>query len=360
VVLRHGESLELDPTLQKDFTLHHTLSLFLLDAIATVDPKLPTHALDIVTWVEAILESPRAILSQQVNRAKGEKIAELKLAGVPYEERMEALEEVTWPKPNGEAIYEFFNAYAEKHPWLNTESIRPKSIAREMIERGASFADYVRDLELQRMEGVLLRYLTEVYKTLAQNVPEDDRSDALVDVLAFLRAMLSLVDTSLITEWEELLLGKDKPEDAPRKLDISSDKRAFAARVRAEMHALVRELSRQAWDEAAACVLADDDTVWGAEQIAAAMAPFLAEFGDVGFDHRARQAWNTGITSIGPHQWEVRQVLFPVNRGQTDTYAVEGHEEEDEDSSWAIVGRIDLREDTNPAGLVVRLVSISG
>lgn len=360
VVLRQGERLDLDPTLQKDFTLHHTLSLFLLDAIGTVDSKTPTHALDVVTWVEAILENPRAVLSQQVNRAKGEKIAELKIAGVPYEERMEALEDVTWPKPNGQAIYDYFNAYAEKHPWLSTESIRPKSVAREMIERGASFADYVRDLELQRMEGVLLRYLTEVYKALAQNVPEDDRSDALVDVLAFLRATLSLVDTSLLTEWEQLLLGAGRPEDAPRKVDISSDRRAFAARVRAEMHAFVRELSRQAWDEAAACVLADEDTPWGAEQIAAALGPFLAEFGDVGFDQRGRQAFNTRITPTGPHQWEVRQVLYPVNRGQTELYTVQGHEEEDEDSSWAITGRIDLRADTNPSGLIVRVTEIAG
>src|SRR5690606_12905212 len=124
--------LELDPTLQHDFTLHHSLSLFLLDALASLDPAAPDHALDVVTWVEAILEHPRAILFRQVHRAKGERVRELKEAGIPYEDRMDALEDVTWPKPRGEEIYARYNAYRERHPWVGDAPIRPKSIVREM------------------------------------------------------------------------------------------------------------------------------------------------------------------------------------------------------------------------------------
>lgn len=360
VALRDEQGLHLDPTLQHDFTLHHSLSLFLLDALGTLDVASPTYALDVVSWVEAILEHPRAVLYAQVSRAKGEKIAELKAAGVPFEERQEIVDEVTWPKPNGEAIYAFFNAYLEHHPWLDAEAIRPKSIAREMIERAASFAEYVRDLELQRSEGVLLRYLTEVYKTLEQNVPLDDQSDALVEVLAYLRAMLGQVDTSLLTEWEQLLHGADTPVDDVRKADISADRRAFTARVRAELHALVRALSRGDFDEAAAAVRPDEEQAWGAEALQAALAPFLEEHGQVGFDHRARQAWNTVLTPTGPHQWDVRQVLYPPTQVQVETYDVEGHQDDEADvGAWAIVGKIDLREDTNPLGPIVRLMGIS-
>ena len=39
------------------------------------------------------------ILHAQLRRAKGEKIGELKAAGMEYEERMVELEKVTWPKP---------------------------------------------------------------------------------------------------------------------------------------------------------------------------------------------------------------------------------------------------------------------
>ena len=126
-----------------------------------MDPKAPTHALDVVTWVEAILENPRAVLFRQVDRAKTELITQLKADGVPYEERMEALEEVSWPKPFGDRIYEFFNNYAEQHPWIASEAIRPKSIVREMVETYTSFAQYVKELGLQRSEGVLLRYLSD-------------------------------------------------------------------------------------------------------------------------------------------------------------------------------------------------------
>ena len=67
-----------------------------------------------------------------------------------------------------------------------------------------TFADYVREYELQRSEGLVLRYLSETYKTLVQTVPEAYRDDALLDVIAFLRATVRGVDSSLIDEWERM------------------------------------------------------------------------------------------------------------------------------------------------------------
>jgi superfamily II RNA helicase len=355
VVWRSGDRLELDPSLQHDFSLHHSLSLFLLDAIATVDPASPTHALDIITWVESILEHPRAILQRQVDRAKQEKLAELKAAGVPFEERVEALEDIGWPKPNADQIYAYFNAYRVHHPWLSDEAIRPKSIAREMAERAASFTEYVGELGLQRSEGVLLRYLAEVYKALEQNVPLDDQSDALVELMAYFRTMLGHVDSSLVTEWEAMLAGKDKPADQPHKVDISADRRAFVARVRAELHALVRELSRRDWEAAAQAIKSDED--WGPAEFEAALQPFLDAHPDVAFDHRSKQAVHTTVRATGPHQWEVRQRVFPPARPEVDQWTLEGHTDESNEESWAIEGRIDLRDDTNPDGPIVQMVS---
>ncbi len=359
VLARDGDALHLDPGLQHDFSLHHSLSLFLLNAIGKLDPMSPTHALDVVTWVEAILEHPRPVLQKQVDRAKGEKIAELKAAGVPYEERMEALEDVTWPKPHGEAIYAFFKDYADKHPWVGHEPIRPKSVAREMIERFLSFSEYVKELQLQRVEGVLLRYLSEVYKALVQNVPADHHTDAVLDVIATFRAMLGQVDASLVTEWETLLTGQPVVGEAPHKPDISADPRAFAARVRAELHALVRALAARDWDEAAGTLRpGPDGEEPSAAELEAALAPFLEEHGAVGFDHRARLAANTTITKVGRHQWEVSQRLFPPSGARTEQFRVEGWRDEDEESAWAIEGRVDLSEDTNPSGPLVTWVQL--
>lgn len=358
VVTREAEAITLDPTLQHDFTLHHSLSLFLLDALAQVDQASPNHALDVVTWVEAILENPRAVLFRQVDRAKTELITRLKMDGVPYEDRMEALDEVSWPKPFGDRIYEFFNHYAERHPWVAHEAIRPKSIVREMVETYTSFAQYVKELGLQRSEGVLLRYLSDAYKALFQNVPAEDHTEQLLDIIAYLRATLAHVDSSLLMEWEQLLAGADQLTAGP-KVDISADPRRFRARVRAEMHTLLRALAAQDWEEASASIRRDEDGPWGPEELSSALAPFLEEFANVGFDQRARMATNTTVTPVGRYEWTVGQLLLPPATIQVERYDVEGHEDEEPDTgTWTIEGRIDLRADTNPDGPLVELVAI--
>jgi hypothetical protein len=63
---------------------------------------------------------------------------------------------------------------------VGSENIAPKSVAREMLERFCSFHDYIRDHGLQRVEGVLLRYVTEVYKGLGQSVPARHRTPELM------------------------------------------------------------------------------------------------------------------------------------------------------------------------------------
>ena len=360
VVGNDGESLILDPDLQRDFSLHHSLSLFLLDALATLDPGTENHPLDVVSWVEAILENPRAVLERQADRARTAVMNELKMNGVPFEERIAALENITYPKPNADLIYEFFNAYADKHPWVEGEGIRPKGIVREMVEIQISFADYVKELGLQRSEGVLLRYVTDVYKALVQNVPTEHHTDALADVIAYLRAMLGMVDASLLTEWEKLLHGEDTPEADTRRVDISADRKSFNARIRAELHALVRALALQDWEEAAACIRRDEAGPWGPEDIAAALAPFVDEHGGVAFDHRARLATCTSVKPDGAHRWIIRQTLLPARaQADADTWGYDNPDDEGSDAgAWVIEGRIDLRADTNPDGPLVTVERI--
>ena len=358
-----GGPLHLDSTLQHDFSLNHSLSLFLVDALGTLDPAVPTHALDVLTWVESIIEQPRQVLLKQTDRARFLKMQELKAAGMLFEERIAALEGISWPKPNAEAIYLFFNAYKEHHPWVDGEGIRPKSVAREMVELQCSFSDYVKDLSLQRSEGVLLRYLTDVYKALNQNVPAELHTQAILDILAYLRAMLALVDSSLVTEWEAMRNGADAVA-APVVIDISADKKTFNARVRAELHALVRSFARQEWEDAAECVRQPADSPWTAEHLQATLLPFIDEVGGVRFDHTARLGTLTTIKAVGPHLWEVRQVILPVDAEQTaDTWGFETEDDADEQvnedaRAWAIVGRIDLSGNTNPEGPLVELVAI--
>ncbi len=140
-------------------------------------PTAPDYALDVLTLVESILENPELILRKQLDRVKDRAVAQMKAEGVEYEERMEELEKLEYPKPLRDFVYETFNAFADRHPWVGEENIRPKSIAREMFENFRSFAEYVRDYELQRSEGLLLRHLNSVYKVLSQTVPDGSKTD---------------------------------------------------------------------------------------------------------------------------------------------------------------------------------------
>jgi hypothetical protein len=312
--------------------------------IAVLDPALPDYAVDLLSAVEAILESPRQILAKQVDREKGELVARLKAEGVPYEERIAKLDEVTHAMPLAEFLWATFDVFREKHPWAAEDNVRPKSIAREMWEHFDDFGDFVRRYGIERSEGLLLRYLSQVHNTLQHSVPESAYTDDLHDLMGWLRALLGRVDSSLVEEWESLV-DPSKPRERaaaaakPQPFDLARHPKALAARIRAELQQLVRALSQGHYEEAAACVRDDPDDRWDAPRFESALAPFLAEYGRVVFDPRARLAEHTAITPIVPRRFAVQQKLLdPAG-----------------DDLWAIVGEVDLREEKAPEGPLVRI-----
>lgn len=342
-----GRFVRTAPGLQRDFSLFQTLSLYLLDTLPKIPPERETYALDVLSMVESILEDPDVILWKQLDRAKGEAVAEMKAKGMEYEERMAELEKVEYPKPNRDFVYATFNEFAAKHPWVGQENIRPKSIARELVERFMTFGDYVRDLELQRSEGLLLRYLTETYKTLVQTVPETYRTDELMDVITFLRATVRGVDSSLIDEWERMrdpayqaapIAALERPVGPP---PIWADPRAFAARIRNELHRILTALARKD-HAAAAAALHDPEGAWKPEALEAALAPYWAEHPRIDVTPAARRPHHTFVTEAGPRAWDVVQRIVD-EAGEVD---------------WAIHGRIDLAEPRDPDLPLVELVRI--
>ena len=250
-----GRKLRVNVELQDDFSLHQALSLYLLDTLPLLQRESADYPFDVLTLCEAIVEDPEAILRRQVDRLKTEKMAEMKAAGVEYDERIAKLEEVEHVKPLREFLYDTFNAFAAAHPWVEDENVRPKSIAREMFEGYRSFADYVKDYGLERMEGLLLRHLTQVWKVLAQTVPDSAKTEEVAEMEVYFRELIRGVDASLLEEWERLKNpdwvavetdGADKPA-RPASFDVTRDEKAFRRLVRAEIFAqLQRALS---WDD---------------------------------------------------------------------------------------------------------------
>jgi superfamily II RNA helicase len=297
--------------LQRDFSLFHTLALYLLDTLPRIPAERETFALDVLSMVESILEDPDVILWKQLDRARGLAVAEMKARGIEYDERMAELEKVEYPKPNRDFVYATFNEFAAKHPWVGQENIRPKSVAREMVEKFMTFADYVREYELQRSEGLLLRYLSETYKTLVQTVPETYRNDELLDVIAFLRATVRGVDSSLIDEWERLRdpAYQAAPVQDPRAAlgppPPWADPRAFAARVRNELHALLVALARKEWPAALAALAPGTD--WTAARLEAELAPYWAEHPRIDTTPAARRPHQTLVKELEARRWEATQ-----------------------------------------------------
>lgn len=342
-----------DPNLQWDFSLFHVLSLYLVEALDVLDPEGENYHLDVVSLTEAILENPRVVLYKQEDKLKGDLIARLKSEGVPYERRMEELEKVSYEKPLQEFIEQTFQSFHQQHPWVRGEDIRPKSIGRAMFEGYFSFNQYVRDYGLQRSEGVLLRYLSQLYKTLTHTVPEVAKTEPVYDVLGYFRTMIEHIDTSLLEEWESMLhpdmafdeAAQEQMREEIRAYELFHDPKAFRARVRAEIHQLVRCLSEGNWDEAIASIRQGDEgteTHWTEERFQEALAPFLQEYGEIVFNHKARQAQHTRLEKTGDRHWNFTQNLLDP----------EG------DCFWYLSGDIDLSGDRLFEGTLLQLRSI--
>ncbi len=335
-------ALKLGQELQRDFSLHTARALWLVEAIDDLDVESDDYAVDLLALVEAVQDQPRSVLRAFARAIKGKLIGELKAQGVPYEERMARLEDVSWPKPKAEWIYTHFNAWCELHPWVDSESIAPKGVVRTMLENWAGFVETVNEYGLARMEGVFLRYLSGVWRTLSHSVPDAAKTEAVVEIEQWLRALIVRADSSLLMAWEELQAGADAPVQRNDKVDISADPRSFKARIRAEVQLLVRALSLGDWEEAAVLATpAGED--WSADEVEAALAPYVERFDHLPrFDHHARQAQLTTVEKTGPHQWRVVQVLG----------------DDDDTREFSLRFAIDLRDDTDPPGRITTWIEL--
>jgi hypothetical protein len=348
--------LRVNVELPDDFSMNQTLSLYLLETYPLIDPQSQNYALDVVTLVESILEDPDVILRRQLDKLKARKIAEWKQEGMEYDQRMEELEKLEHPKPCRDFVYSTFNAFADKHPWVGQENIRPKSIAREMFEQFRSFADYIKDYELQRAEGVLLRHLNGVFKVLAQTLPETAKNDMLREMEEYLRLMIRQTDSSLMEEWEKMrdphhVSRAETPVARPPGAeeafhDITRNARNFTAAIRARVFSFLRGLVNEDFDAALAHLSSPahpDGGDWTAPLITARLEAFHAEHGFIRLDPEARNLRHTYVkVSDDRRSWTVQQIL-------TDP---------DEHNDWLCEFAVDLGESRDAGEPLIRLQRI--
>ncbi|MBW2507210.1 MAG: DUF3516 domain-containing protein [Deltaproteobacteria bacterium] len=326
---------------QLDFSLNQALSLYVVEAVEVLDPDDASYPLDVLTLVEATLEDPWAVLYRQTDTLKSRALAAMKAEGVEYDERMAELDKIEYPKPNAELLYGTYEVFAERHPWVGNDVLRPKSIARDMYELGMSFVEYVKEYGLQRSEGVLLRYLTDAYKGFVQTVPEASKTDELYDVSDWLGLVVRSVDASLLDEWEQLQSHEDdvvvpvEPKE-DEVVDITRDERGFTTMVRNAIWKIVRYLAFKQYDRAAeALAEVDESNAWSSERFAEALGPYWSEYDAIDIGPEARSGAQLQMER-GRSAWQVTQILLDPNG----------------DRSWHLRLEVDLdasRESGQPA-----------
>ncbi|WP_295823727.1 RNA helicase [uncultured Microbacterium sp.] len=358
-----GQATDSDPSrirltvdLQPNFALNQPLSPFALAAIEMLDPEVELgrgpdaappassvgtghYALDVVSVIESTLDDPRPILSQQQFRARGEAVAAMKREGIEYDERMELLEEITWPKPLDRLLAQAYEVFASSQPWIRDFELSPKSVVRDMYERACSFGEYVSLYQLARSEGLVLRYLSDAFRAIRQTVPVDAQTPDLLDLIAWLGEVVRQVDSSLVDEWEQLINPADDPTAPvvpPAPPSILTNRRAFGVLVRNEMFRRVQLAALQKDDE---LVELDPDVDWPG-----VLDSYFDEHDEIGTGGAARSSALVVIdeSSASDGVWRVEQII----------------DDPAGDHDWRIRAEVDLAASEEEGTAIVRVTEV--
>ncbi|GAA1472026.1 DUF3516 domain-containing protein [Corynebacterium felinum] len=341
-----GRRYSLAVELQRDFALNQPLAPFAMAALELLDKDSPTYALDVVSTYEAILEDPRALLIAQQKARRGEEIAALKAEGVDYTERMAIVEEITWPQPLAQELQQAYDMYAKQLPWAREFDLSPKSVVRDMIENGMTFSDLIATYGMARAEGVVLRYLTDAWRTLQHSVPAEFVTDELDDIIVWLGEVVRQVDSSLVDEWAQMA-DPDTPISADtlaRELAfgvedptaLSANQRALTIMVRNLMFRIVSLFADEKEDDLASMFEYVEDL----PDFGAAMDEYFDEYSDL----------DTGPEARGPEYFR----LVKNGRIWTATQIIKDPEG---DNAFRFRATIDL--DASDAAGEVRLSSLT-
>ncbi|MCQ4618030.1 DUF3516 domain-containing protein [Corynebacterium sp. CCUG 59401] len=334
--------------LDRDFALNQPLSPFALAFLTLLYPESEAYDLDVISAFEAILDDPRQLLQAQQSAARGEEIAALKADGVDYTERMALIEDVTYPQPLREELEDAYETFVQGNPWAKEFELRPKSVVRDMIEHAMTFSDVIATYGLARSEGVVLRYLTDAWRTLSHSIPEAYMTQRLDDIIVWLGELIRQVDSSLIDEWahmtdettpisqsdlqRELAFGVEDPTA------LTANRRAFTIMVRNYFFRLVElfayEKEKQLEEMLDYMDFADQPD-WPA-----LMDDYFDEYEDVELDNDARGPSYFSVSGDDTRMWEVVQIL----------------KDPEGDNAFQLHGTVDL--DASDAAGEVRLSSL--
>ena len=311
----YGRPYHLVRELPRDFALNQPLGPFALAALSLLDPEAETYNLDVISVFEAILDDPRQVLIAQQKQRRGEEIAALKADGVDYTDRMNIVEDITWPKPLEELLEQAYDTFAETNAWVKEFELRPKSVVRDMLENAMTFSDLVATYGLARSEGVILRYLTDTWRTLKQSIPDEYNTPELEDIVVWLGELIRQVDSSLVDEWAQMA-GEDSPIDqdtVDRELAfgvvdptaLTANRRAFTIMVRNYMFRLVQLFALEKEERLAELL----DYLDEVPDFGAILDDYFDEYDDIDSGPEARGPEFFRLGDTDSRAWSVRQII---------------------------------------------------
>ncbi|MBV7295309.1 DUF3516 domain-containing protein [Corynebacterium sp. TAE3-ERU12] len=329
---KFGPQPRLTIELQRDFALDQPLAPLAIAALDLLDKESETYALDVLSVFESILDDPRPLLAAQQRAARGAEIAALKADGVEYTERMALIEDITYPQPLAEELEAAYQTYAKGHPWVREFDISPKSVVRDMVEKAMTFSDVIAEYGLARAEGVVLRYLTDAWRTLRHTLPPEHTTDELSDIIEWLGETVQQVDSSLVDEWARMA-DPDAPVDEQTLREVAygddgsrpltGNRRAFTRMVRNYFFRHVQLFAFEREDALAEL----DAYLDNAPDWPALMDDYYDEYDEVLIDADARGPEMFHIEdATADGVWRVRQILHDPNG----------------DKGWQLIGEVDL------------------
>ncbi|WP_284852017.1 DEAD/DEAH box helicase [Corynebacterium rhinophilum] len=311
----YGRPYHLVRELPRDFALNQPLGPFALAALSLLDPEAESYHLDVISVFEAILDDPRQVLQAQQKKRRGEEIAALKADGVDYTDRMNIVEDITWPKPLEELLEQAYDTFAETNAWVKEFQLRPKSVVRDMVENAMTFSDLVATYGLARSEGVILRYLTDAWRTLKQSIPDEYTTPQIEDIIVWLGELIRQVDSSLVDEWAQMA-GEDSPIDQDtldRELAfgvedptaLTTNRRAFGIMVRNYMFRLAQLFALEEEDRLAEVL----DYLDEVPDFGVVLDDYFDEYDDIDTGPEARGPEYFRLEEFSSRSWPVRQII---------------------------------------------------
>jgi hypothetical protein len=192
-----------------------------------------------------------------------------------------------------------------------------------MFEQFRSFADYIKDYELQRAEGVLLRHLSRVHKVLTQAVPDATKNDTVREMELYLSTMLRQVDSSLIENGSGCAIRitsraprnpkRVRPALKKRSGKSRTTRRRSPAAIRNRIFTFLRGVIIDEFEQALTSLSSAESPEgepWTAERLRESVNAYYVEHERICLDANARNVRHTYVLpSEDKRHWRVQQVL---------------------------------------------------